>query len=87
MSQFDVVIRNGTIVDGRRMPRFRGDVAIKQGVIAAMGRVDAAQAVAERTVAECQRNRATNVKEPGQKLSRIPDAANLDIGLADIFER
>src|SRR5215813_8359176 len=43
MSRFDVVIKHGTIVDGRRMPRFRGDVGVKDGVIAAIGRVDASE--------------------------------------------
>ena len=30
-AQFDVVIANGTIVDGTGAARFRGDVAIKDG--------------------------------------------------------
>jgi N-acyl-D-amino-acid deacylase len=37
--EFDVVIRDGMIVDGARMPRFRGDVGIKDGVITRIGRV------------------------------------------------
>ena len=41
MAQFDVVIKDGTIVDGRRMPRYRGDVGIKDGVVAALGQVKA----------------------------------------------
>ena len=44
MSRFDVVIKHGTIVDGRRMPRFRGDVGVKDGVIAAIGHLDASSA-------------------------------------------
>ncbi len=44
MAEFDVVIQGGTVVDGRRMPRFRGDVAIRDGKVAAIGRVDAARA-------------------------------------------
>jgi N-acyl-D-aspartate/D-glutamate deacylase len=36
-AQFDLVVRGGTIVDGTGNPRFRGDVAIKHGVIAAVG--------------------------------------------------
>ena len=43
MSRFDVVIKNGTIVDGRRMPRFRGDIGVEDGVIRAIGRVDASE--------------------------------------------
>ena len=39
MSAYDLVIRNGTIVDGSGAPRFTGDVAVKDGLIAAVGRV------------------------------------------------
>ena len=35
----DLVIRNGTIVDGTGRPRFAGDVAIDEGVVAAVGEV------------------------------------------------
>jgi N-acyl-D-amino-acid deacylase len=36
---FDVVVRGGTIVDGTRMPRYRGDVGIRDGRIVAIGRL------------------------------------------------
>ncbi len=36
----DLVIRNTTIIDGTRAPRFTGDIAIRDGRIAAVGRVD-----------------------------------------------
>ena len=36
---YDLIIRNGTIVDGSGMPRFRGDVGIANGKIAAIGKV------------------------------------------------
>jgi len=39
VSRYDIVIRNGIIVDGARNPRYRGDVAIAGGRIARMGRV------------------------------------------------
>src|SRR6187455_3341557 len=34
---FDLVIRHGTIVDGSGLPRYTGDVAIKNGFIVAIG--------------------------------------------------
>ncbi len=37
MTQFDTLIKGGTIIDGLRSPRFTGDVAIKDGRIAAIG--------------------------------------------------
>jgi N-acyl-D-amino-acid deacylase len=40
MSEYDLVIRNGTIVDGTRLPAFKADLAIRQGKIAAIsGRI------------------------------------------------
>jgi N-acyl-D-aspartate/D-glutamate deacylase len=36
--EFDLVLRNGTIIDGLRTPRFQGDIGIRAGRIAAMGR-------------------------------------------------
>lgn len=37
----DLIIRNGTIVDGTGAPAFKGDVAIDNGVIAAVGQIAA----------------------------------------------
>lgn len=37
---FDLIIRNGTIIDGTGADRFAGDVAIKDGKIAQIGKVD-----------------------------------------------
>jgi N-acyl-D-aspartate/D-glutamate deacylase len=35
---YDIVIRNGDVVDGTGLPRYRADVALKEGRIAAIGR-------------------------------------------------
>jgi N-acyl-D-amino-acid deacylase len=40
MAEFDTVIKGGTVVDGTRIPRYKGDIAIKDGVIAEIGRID-----------------------------------------------
>ncbi|HEX2890263.1 N-acyl-D-amino-acid deacylase family protein [Vineibacter terrae] len=44
MARYDRVIRGGTIIDGARLPRFRGDIAIRDGIIAEIGRIDPADA-------------------------------------------
>jgi N-acyl-D-aspartate/D-glutamate deacylase len=41
---YDLVIKNATIIDGTRAPRYTGDVAIKDGRIAKIGEVDSSQA-------------------------------------------
>ncbi|MEZ5735425.1 MAG: amidohydrolase family protein [Novosphingobium sp.] len=41
-AEYDLVIRNGTIVDGTGAQRFSGDVTVADGLIAAVGKVDAA---------------------------------------------
>jgi N-acyl-D-aspartate/D-glutamate deacylase len=38
-ARYDMVIRNGTIVDGSGQPRYDGDVAINDGRITAVGRI------------------------------------------------
>jgi N-acyl-D-aspartate/D-glutamate deacylase len=43
MATYDIVIRNGTIVDGDRTPRYQGDIAVKDGVIARMGNIPAGE--------------------------------------------
>src|SRR5215831_13327513 len=44
MPQFDTIIKNGTIVDGTRVPRYRADIGIKNGKIAQIGRLNASDA-------------------------------------------
>ena len=47
MASYDIVIRNGTIVDGARHPRYRGDIGVKDGVIQRMGRIPSGEAERE----------------------------------------
>jgi N-acyl-D-amino-acid deacylase len=41
MAEFDTVIKDGMVIDGTRLPRFRGDLGIKGGKIAKIGRLKA----------------------------------------------
>ncbi len=41
---YDVVIRNGHIIDGTGSPWYSGDIAIRGGRIAALGKLDGASA-------------------------------------------
>ena len=44
MERFDTVIKNGTIFDGARSPRFVGDIGIRDGVITAIGKINSSDA-------------------------------------------
>ena len=50
---YDLLIRNGRIVDGSGMPAFRGDVAVKDGKIVEIGKLSGAAAAHRR----CRRPR------------------------------
>jgi N-acyl-D-amino-acid deacylase len=39
MAEFDTVIKDGMVIDGTRLPRFRGDIGIKDGKVARIGRL------------------------------------------------
>ena len=41
---FDLVVRNGMIVDGSGLPRYRGDIGVIDGRIAEIGRLSGAAA-------------------------------------------
>ena len=36
---YDLVIKNGTVIDGSGLPRYRADVAVRHGRVAALGRI------------------------------------------------
>ena len=40
MARFDTIIKDGTVIDGTRVPRYKADVGIKDGVIAEIGLLD-----------------------------------------------
>ena len=44
MPEYDLIIRDGMVIDGTRMPRFRADIGIKNGRIAKIGRLRASDA-------------------------------------------
>ena len=44
MDRYDLVVRNATVIDGTRAPRYQADIAVSGGRIAAIGRLDGAQA-------------------------------------------
>ena len=47
MPRFDTVVKNGMIIDGTRAPRYRGDIGIKDGRIAELGKLDAGDGASE----------------------------------------
>jgi N-acyl-D-aspartate/D-glutamate deacylase len=44
MTRYDTLIKGGMVFDGRRAPRFKADIGIRDGVIARIGRLDGAEA-------------------------------------------
>ena len=44
---YDIVIRGGTVVDGTRLPRYRGDVGIRNGQVSKIGRIPPGQGTRE----------------------------------------
>ena len=53
MPAYDLIIRNGTIVDGTGAERFTGDIAVKDGLIAQVGEVRGGKVKLEEAVLPC----------------------------------
>jgi N-acyl-D-amino-acid deacylase len=45
--RFDLIVRNAVIIDGTRAPRFRGDVGVRDGIIARIGDLGGARGEVE----------------------------------------
>ena len=45
--KFELLIRNATVIDGTRAPRYQADIGVLGGKIAAIGKLDAATAQVE----------------------------------------
>ena len=41
MQKYDIVIKDGTVIDGTRIPRYRADIGIRAGLIAEIGHINA----------------------------------------------
>ena len=60
---YDLIIRNGTIVDGSGMPRYKGDVGIEGGKIAAIGKIrDGARETIDATGTSCRPASSTRTR-------------------------
>jgi urease alpha subunit len=49
VAEFDTIIKDGMIVDGTRLPRYRSDIGIKNGKIAKIGQLNSSDATNRRT--------------------------------------
>src|SRR3546814_11549653 len=52
-AHFDLLIRNGTVVDGRGGAPFKGDVGIRDGLVVAVGDVEGTRSEERRVGQEC----------------------------------
>ena len=78
MIDFDVHIKGGTIVDGTRVPRFRGDLWIKDGRIAQIG--GRAQGVADRIIDDIRSRERNGIVELPERQLRPGDRVRILAG-------
>ena len=50
MEHFDLIVRNATLIDGTRAPRFAGDLGVRGDRIVRIGRLDAARPTSRSTL-------------------------------------
>ena len=65
--QYDLVIKNGTVVDGMGLPKQQADVAIKDGLIQQVGRINAP---ANETIRRRRADRLPRLHRPAHALRR-----------------
>ena len=53
MARFDTIIKDGMIIDGTRVPRYRGDIGIKDGRVACIGRLSEHEAERVLDASDC----------------------------------
>lgn len=74
MSEFDIVVRGGTIVDGTGAEQYEGDVAIAGGRIAALGKLGGKgrqEIDARERIALGMKAAGAGVTENGRRLAQL----------------
>ena len=85
-----LVIRNATVIDGTRAPRYQADIAISDGVITAIGptlprgkaEIDATDRIAAPGFSDARRIRHFACQRPRQAGGSLPETAELGWCLA-----
>ena len=64
---YDLIIRNGTVVDGTRLPHYRADVGVRAGRVVKLGRIPAS-ATAKRVLDAQGLHRRARLRRPAHPL-------------------
>ena len=70
MATYDIVIKGGTVIDGLRTPRYKADVAIKDGTIVQIGRIDASEGAELSHTRSARPDEGTKRTRPGLAVTR-----------------